>query len=65
MGYSKFRNSATEQTRAIEALLTYPQHAAKILADRPNLIDRELVKRIEQLAAQMKANGSQEAATFL
>ena len=58
-------NSAIEQTKAIEALLTYPQQAAKILAVRSNLINYELVKRIEQLSCQMKTNGSPEAAAFL
>ena len=58
-------NSAIEQTKAIEALLTYPQQAAKILAIRSNLINYALVKRIEQLSCQMKTNGSREAAAFL
>lgn len=58
-------NSAIEQTKAIEALLTYPQQTAKILAVRSNLINYELVKRIEQLSCKMQTNGSPEAAAFL
>ena len=65
MSYPQFMNSAIEQTQMIQALLTFPQQAAKILAVHPNLIDRELVKMIEQRASHFQANGSQEAATFL
>lgn len=60
-----FMNSAIQQTKTIEALLTYPQQAAKILAVRSDLINYELIKRIEQLSCQMKTNGSREAAAFL
>ncbi|MEO1341308.1 MAG: biotin/lipoyl-binding protein, partial [Cyanobacteria bacterium J06635_13] len=58
-------NSAIEQTKTIEALLTYPQQAAKILAVHSDIIDYELINRIEQFSCRMKTNGSQEAATFL
>jgi len=58
-------NSAIEQTKIIEALLTYPQQTAKILAARSDLINYELVKKIEQLSCHMKTNGSREAAAFL
>ncbi|MDJ0902677.1 MAG: efflux RND transporter periplasmic adaptor subunit [Xenococcus sp. MO_188.B8] len=58
-------NSAIEQTKIIQALLTFPEQAAKILAVHPNLIDHDLVKMVEQRASDFQANGSQEAATFL
>ncbi|MEO1691803.1 MAG: efflux RND transporter periplasmic adaptor subunit [Cyanobacteria bacterium J06631_6] len=58
-------NSATEQTKIIGTLLTYPDRAAKILAVHSDIIDCELVNRIEQFRDRMKSNGSQEAAAFL
>ena len=65
MSYPQFMNSAIEQTKIIQALLTFPEQAAKILAVHPNLIDHDLVKMVEQRASDFQANGSQEAATFL
>ncbi|MEL6912814.1 MAG: hypothetical protein AAFO85_21880, partial [Cyanobacteria bacterium J06598_4] len=58
-------NSATEQTKIIGTLLTYPDRAAKILAVHSDIIDYELINRIEQFSCRMKSNGSQEAAAFL
>ena len=65
MSYPKFMNSVTEQTKAINRLLTYPQQAATILTVHAHLIDRKLIERMEQLSSYMHANGSQKTATFL
>ena len=49
----------------IGTLLTYPNRAAQILELNQELLDADLVRMIEQVATQMVASGSQEAADFL
>jgi hypothetical protein len=49
----------------VEALLTYPDRAIKILEANEELINLELVEQMELVAAQIKAKGSTDAANFL
>ncbi|BAU64855.1 hypothetical protein STA3757_22310 [Stanieria sp. NIES-3757] len=49
----------------IEALLTYPDQAIKILEANEELINSDLVEQMESVATQMKAKGSTDAANFL
>jgi len=49
----------------IEALLTYPDQALKILEANEELINSDLVKQMESIAIQMTAKGSTEAANCL
>ena len=49
----------------VEALLSYPDRAIKILEANEELINLELVEQMELVAAQIKAKGSTDAANFL
>jgi hypothetical protein len=49
----------------IEALLTYPDRAIKILEANEELINSELVEQMELVATQIKSKGSIDAANFL
>jgi hypothetical protein len=51
--------------RLISMLLTYPNQAAKILNKNATLLDTGLMKMMEEVATQMAAEKSQEAANFL